>query len=84
MDLCFHRSKVAPQVKVAELTDLSDHVPVTADLKYSDTDDDLRIPLSLVESPELRGRLAREFMLSGPRCLTTIKEAKTWGEAERS
>lgn len=49
VDLCFHRNRVAPTLTVHPFTDLSDHAPVTAELRTKCIDNDSRVPMSVIE-----------------------------------
>lgn len=82
VDLCFHISKVSPVVSVQELTDLSDHAPLTARLSVKCKDNDLQIPLAVLKITNIRECIITGYKKELPRCIQILKQCPDLGTSQ--
>lgn len=82
VDLCFHRSRIPPSIRLYLPTQLSDHRVVIAELRNSDASEELRIPLALLNIMPLGEKIARRYERELPPIVKDLDEASNFYDLE--
>lgn len=75
--------RIPPVIKVHDFTSLSDHAPLSAQLRTRCTDNDQRVPMDLLHNDVISQKVVSIYNQNLPPFLAHMKTARSRGQADR-